>query len=129
MARAARSYGDSGPIPAMVGGISASVPVAGFYRARLVSGGHPVGVRIWHGPPHDPITGEELDRSWRWQATMNGEPIDLFRVWPRCAGEPIDQVEHDYLASVHKWAVEHQPDSPQANPTRKIDLLTAPIPF
>ena len=45
-------------------------PIPGFYRMRLRSGGQPVGVRVWFGPPADPVTGEELDRSWRWQATV-----------------------------------------------------------
>lgn len=38
--------------------------------------------RIWYGPPLDPETGEELDRSWRWQATLAGEEVALERIWP-----------------------------------------------
>ena len=104
-------------------------PVAGFYRRRLRSGGVYVGIRIWHGPPHDPVTGEELDRSWRWQAEANGKPIDLERVWPKCAGDPIGPAEHAYLVAQQRWGEAEAPDSPQANPTRRVDLLNAPIPL
>jgi hypothetical protein len=110
-------------------GFSVEVPTAGLYRFRLVRGGHPVGIRIWHGPPRDPLTGEELDRGHRWQATANGEPIDLDRVWPRCGREPITQAEHDYLCVIQNWARENAPDSPAADPRKKIDLITSPLPF
>lgn len=104
-------------------------PVAGYYRMRLRSGGIQVGVRIWHGAPLDPVTGEELDRSHRWQAVANEAPIDLTRVWPKCAASPVDAAEYEYLASVQSWAKQHAPNSPQANPHRKINPLTAPTPF
>lgn len=109
--------------------IRPDVPVAGYYRMKLRRGGMYVAVRIWHGPPHDPVTGEELDRSWRFQATINGEPAELDRVWPSCAGEPITEAEAAYLTNLQAWGREHAPDSPQANPHRKVDLLSAPISF
>lgn len=104
-------------------------PVAGFYRMRMRSGGTFVGVRIWHGAPHDPVTGEELDRSHRWQATVNRGLVNLDRVWPKCAADPVDEGEYQYLCTVHQWAKENAPDSPQANPMRRINPLTAPTPF
>lgn len=131
MSRARSVYADAAPVTAAAAGYSADVPTAGWYRFRLVSGGHPVAVKIWHGPPHDPDTGEELDRGWRWQAQANGEPIDLDRVWPGCAREPIPAAEAEYLLGVAVWARENAPDSPQANPRKKIDLLDSatPLPF
>lgn len=110
-------------------GVSPDTPVAGFYRARLRSGGMMVGIRIWYGAPHDPVTGDEMDRSHRWQAEANGRYIELDHVWPGCAGEPIDQAEHDHLKSLQDWAVNHAPASSMANPYRKADLLTMPLPF
>ena len=110
-------------------GIRVDVPTAGYYRHRMVKGGHPVGVRIWHGPPLDPITREELDRSWRWQATVNNKDIDIDRVWPRVAGSPIDQAEHDHLAAMNSWAAEHAPEHSAADPMKPVDLLNAPIGF
>jgi hypothetical protein len=110
-------------------GFNPDTPIAGLYRLKLRSGAVWCAVRIWHGPPHDPVTGEEMDRSHRWQATLNGRPFDIERAWPRCADEPIDEAEHAYLIATERWAVENAPSSPQANPERRIDMLTAPPPF
>lgn len=104
-------------------------PDPGFYRMKRVRGGVWCAVRIWHGPPHDPDTGEELDRSWRWQATLDGEPVELRVVWPYCAREPIDQTEHDYLVSLRAWAVEHAPETPEAAPRQRVDLDSMKPPF
>jgi hypothetical protein len=86
-------------------------------------------IRLWHGPPLDPETGEELDRAHNWQATANGKPIDLDRVWPVCCHEPIDQKEYDYLLSRIAWGKKHAPDGADANPHRPADPLTTPILF
>lgn len=110
-------------------GFDPDLPIAGLYRFKLVSGGVFVAVKIWWGAPLDPIDGTELDRAPRWQATANSEQISLERVWPKCAAEPIDQAEADYLAKRKAWAERAAPDSPQADPRRRIDLLTAPLPF
>lgn len=110
-------------------GFDADKPIEGYYRMRLRSGAAYCGVRIWHGAPLDPLTGEEMDRGHRWQALVNGSLFDLARVWPKCAADPVDEAEYRYLCEVHSWAREHAPDSPQANPMRRIDPLTAPTPF
>jgi len=44
-------------------GIDPDVPIAGFYRFKFVTGGHPVAVRLWFGAPIEPWTGEEMDRA------------------------------------------------------------------
>ena len=106
-------------------------PVAGFFRMRLIQGSVRGGVHIWNGPPHDPVTGEELDRSWRWQATFNGEAIDFDVVWPRCVGDPITEQDHErYIARV-RWARINAPDSAYAERGRRIDPLSTnePLPF
>jgi hypothetical protein len=95
----------------------------------LRSGAAPVGIRIWFGQPYDPVTGELMDRSLRWQAEANGEPIALEQVWPRCAREPIDEREYRFLTERAAWARENAPTSPHANPHRPIDPMTAPPPF
>ena len=59
---------------------------------------------------------------------INGEPIDLERVWPACAGEPIDQAEHDHLAGLQAWGREHG-HAAIADPRRRLDPLASPIPF
>lgn len=106
-------------------------PQAGFYRTKLRSGSIIGGVHIWHGPPFDPDTGEEMDRSWRWQAKFDGEPIDIDRVWPVCAGSPISEEEYRRLVARREWAKQHAPASAYAEPGRKYDPLSSstPIPF
>lgn len=107
--------------------VSISVPVAGFFRYRLRRGAITVGVEIFFGPPHDPVTGEELDRSWRWQAHCNGRYVEFERVWPNCAGAPISAEEYRYLSSLQAWGEQHAPASPEANPRKPVNWLTAPL--
>jgi len=127
MVRARLDYSQRSEFRAV--GFDPDEPIAGYYRMRLRSGAAFCGIRIWHGAPLDPVTGEEMDRSHRWQAQANGEPIDLERVWPKCAADPVDEAEHQYLCGVQAWAKKNAPDSPQANPMRRINPLTAPTPF
>jgi len=115
--------------PAAGQGFDPDTPIEGFYRFRLRSGAVPVGVRIWWGQPLDPIDGSVLDRSYRWNATANGRPIDLERVWPKCADDPIDEAEATHLAGLQAWGEQHAPGSAFADPTKRIDPLTAPTPF
>lgn len=127
MTRAPLNY--TAPHQAAAGtGYSVTQPTEGWYQMRLVAGGVKVGIRIFHGPPKDPVTGEELDRSWRWQAECNGEPIDIDRVWPSAGREPITAAEYQYLTEMARWAARHAPESPAANPCRPIDLIAAPLP-
>lgn len=109
-----------------------SVPVAGYFRHRLRSGSIAVGVRIHYGPPLDPVTGEVLDRSWRWMADVNGKPFaDFDRIWPGCTGEPISEAEYHNYCARQRWAREHAPESSYAEPGRKMDPFSAatPLPF
>ncbi len=110
-------------------GFDPDIPIAGWYRARLRSGAVFVGVHIWHGLPLDPVTGEEMDRAPRWNATANGAPIDLALVWPKCAADPIDEAEHEFLIRRQTWAETHQPNTPLANPLQRADPLQSPILF
>lgn len=117
--------------PVVGQGFDADTPVEGWYRTKLRSGGVYVGVRVWHGAPLDPVTGEEMDRSHRWQAHVNGSYIDLARVWPGCADEPISEADYRHYCRVQQWGEQHAPDSALADPTRRIDLLSpaTPLPF
>jgi len=130
MTRALHQYGDGGVVPADYVGLDASTPTEGFYRMRLRSGAVPCGVRIWYGPPFDPDTGEEMDRSWRWQAEANGDSVDIDDVWPPRRGfTAIDETEYRLLCKRTEWAREHAPDSAIADARRRNDPLTAPIAF
>lgn len=130
MTRAPRTYGDRARHRAFEG-LDVSTPTAGFYRMKLRSGGVYGAVKVWHGPPLDPVTGEELDRSWRWQATYDGQDIDLDRVWPACGREPISEAEYTRLIMQSTWARQNAPDSAYADHGRKIDRLSpdTPLPF
>lgn len=128
MTRAQKSYSEASRQPQPpVAGVDVSEPVAGFYRMKLRSGGVLVGIRLWFGQPPDPITGELLDRSWRWQAEANGRPIDFDTAWPKCVGEPVDAREHAHLCSLQAWGEQNAPHSPEANPNKPVNWLTAPL--
>lgn len=87
------------------------------------------GVRLWHGPPLDPIDGSVLDRSWRWMAEFDGEPIDFERVWPACTGQPITEAEYRQLVARREWARREAPGSAYAEPGRKVDFLSRKTPL
>lgn len=103
------------------------VPETGCYRIRLRRGAPWSAVRIWLGRPVDPATGEEMsERGFRWQATLNGAPADLYDLWPGCARERISCEEHDRIAQQNATMDE---DSPFFDPRKPIDLRSAPAPF
>lgn len=132
MSRVARTYGERNHRRIVVAGaIAADTPVEGFYRFRMGADTVRGAVRIWFGPPHDPVTGEELDRSWRWQAEFDGEPVDFDRVWPACAKERLTEAEYEARVNRRAWARKHAPDSAYAERGRKLDPLSrnTPLPF
>jgi hypothetical protein len=102
-------------------------------------------VKIWFGPPLDPLTRQPLERSHRWNMLLNDEPVSAdptFRepegdpyapwwgdVWPQCSGSPIAPGHYAYLVASIRHARQHDPEHPFARPDRKIDLRTAPLPF
>lgn len=96
-------------------------PIVGFYRVKLVKNGPWCSARLWYGVPADPLTGEPLDRSPRWQALRAGNECALNDLWPWCHGNEIDKAEYNYLLSVEKWAV-NAPDAPEHDPRKAIDL-------
>lgn len=108
-------------------GFDPDTPVMGFYKMRLRSGARFVGVRIWFGAPLDPVTGEEMDRSHRWQAQAEGAYIDLEQVWPKCAADRITEQEYAYLLSLGDWSQQHAPSV--ADPFKRVDPLSSPILF
>lgn len=106
-------------------GWSADALEEGYYRIRRNAGSVWRPIAIWFGPPLDPVTGEELERSWRWQILFCGRFIwDESLVWPYCKGEPIDRAEYDYLIARLQHA-ERDPRDPYAHPTGRVDWLTS----
>jgi len=101
-------------------------PRKGFYRSRLIRDGIHVGVMIWHGRPV--ISGEGQDRSPRWCCAVDGfttddagELLDPYGVWPWCAGHPISHREYAFLKRRRRWAKQHAPEHPAAQPRRPVD--------
>ena len=101
----------------------------------------PVPVRAWYGPPIDPLTGERLDRSWRWQFEFNGLPLEVYAsaigldsgsilesFWPRARGSKIPGAEYEYLIATRAHALDHDAGSPFASTRGRIDLLSSSIP-
>lgn len=103
-------------------------PAPGFYRIRKVKGGPFVAVRIWLGHPLDPATGEELkERGMRWQCQLNGcELVPVEDYWPGVAKHAISQADHDRICALSRTM---NPKHPFYDPRRRIDRLTAPVPF
>lgn len=94
----------------------------------MVRGGAPAGVRIFYGPPLDPVTGEEMDRGHRWQAQVNGQYEELERVWPACMREPIDEAEYRFMVRASEHARKHDGYSPLGQPRKRVDWDSATPP-
>lgn len=101
----------------------------------------PLPVRIWWGAPLDPDTGEEMDRSPRWQVAIAGQIIGeeplrvgeqtitcLSDFWPQCSYHPIDEADYHYRLELAAWAGEHDPNDPHGDTSAKIDPLTVSLP-
>lgn len=99
-------------------------PEPGYFCIRLVKGGPWVAAEIRH-----------IDGAWL--ALIDGVPKtphpdpaqaeDVFRIWHY--GERIPNYEHAFMV---QWAAHvrvFQPDAPEANPTRPINVGREPPPF
>lgn len=115
---------------------NAGRPEPGFFALRLVKGGVEVAARITYGPTRDPDTGDALDRSHYYAAEIDGQPDPspapspsdrVFRVWHY--GRRIAESEFRYLTERGRWAREHAPAAPEANPRARVDLATLELPF
>lgn len=128
MARATLDYAARRAPAARAAGFDPDAPVSGFYRHRLRAGAVYVAVRIWFGEPREPWTGEVMDRAPRWNASVNGQWIEVEEVWPVCADAPISAQEAAYLTSLQAWGAEHG-HAAIADPRRRLDPLHTPLLF
>lgn len=88
-------------------------PVEGFYATRLVKDGPLVTVKIW-----------QVDTEW-WHVEIDGKPgtvVDLYRVWPGCAKQPLTVGEYDTMRRRANMATVFAPNHPLSNPRKKVDL-------
>ena len=109
-----------------------SMPAEGHWLIRLVRNGPPVAASIrWvettvePGVPENDMAGT---RSRFMAAFINGEPVDIDRVW-LVRGHAIDEAEYNFRIADFEHACQWRPDDPVAEPTKKIDLMRAPMPF
>lgn len=132
MTRAHLDYARVNEIIAPRLGVDVTTPVAGFFKIKLGRDTVVRAVEVYYGAPHDPVTGEELDRSWRWQARLDdGTLIDFDRVWPACARDPISEAEFRRCVARTDWARTHAPGSSYADSRKRRDPLSTsePLPF
>jgi hypothetical protein len=77
-------------------------PEPGFFKVQLQSRGPYYAAKVQYAPSQDPITGEELDRSWFWSVWIDGDLVadpapcpvvaGVFRVWEH--GTTISEREY-----------------------------------
>lgn len=104
------------------------------YAVKLHKDGVNVGLCLEFGPPRDPETGDELDRSWLWRAFRDGapEPIENCVIEfdsdgePVVKGEPVDELEYERLVQDRAWARKYTPNDPAANPRKAVDIAKMP---
>lgn len=120
-----------------------SDPRPGFFRVREVAGGPWMPARIFRPCPLE----MPVDAPWQWldrwpplQADIDGRPVSIDRVWTwgepilahrrhyeLCSPQALD--EWMYLTLAAAWERRHAPEGPLANPRRRVDFSTAPLPF
>lgn len=125
-----------------IGSVAPWPPVAGYYATKLVRGGPRVPIRIWFGLAV--IDGEAQDRSPGWFVEIDGRtdrlergedgyecriPLDVQKVWPFCAKDPITEAEYRFLIADAAHARDWRPDHPKANPREAVDFNTMRLPF
>ncbi len=107
------------------------IPSPGFYRFRRVKGGPWVAAEITFGPAVDPVTGETLDRSPRFDVRVSGAAVtgpeakwmlDRVHHW----GQPITESEHALLCATRDWALKHAPHMPEATPEKTVVVTEIP---
>ena len=106
---------------------------AKYYRVRLAKGSPFSALKVWWGSAIDPVTQEVMcERPGMWRAVLNGEHVPIEDVSflnddamaePVIRGEIIDEIDYEVLLRTYLRAKVYEPDSPQANPRKKVDPL------
>ena len=107
-----------------------SQPETGHWLIRLVKHGPwvPACIALVETTAEPGEPENIMERSPFIAAFINGEPVDIDRVW-LVRGQPITADEYRFRCAVTDWAMANAPESPEATPTKRIDLLQAPLPF
>ncbi len=62
-------------------------------------------------------------------ATICGDPASVVMVWNSACGRPIEKHHYCALIAQYEWDLQHDPDSPLANPRRPVDLNRLTVAF
>jgi hypothetical protein len=104
--------------------------VPGFWMVKLHRRGLPTPAAImWLHTvcePDDPAN--LMERSPFLGGFISGDPARVEDVWHR-RGEAITADEYEFQVAVVRHCREHEPDAPEANPRRAIDLRNVPSVF
>jgi len=113
-------------------------PEPGFYVMRLRSGAPLVSAVIYQlcpmvipqplsvAGPHPDDWCRPLDRSPRFEARLDGKPVDIDRVWTTRSLRRVSHTEFDFRSGpLQRWAREN-PSAPEARPHRPVDLGAMP---
>lgn len=103
------------------------IPQCGFYQRRLVHLGPFVAARIWREPEIDFITEQPSGRDVL-LCEVDGKRREPFDQWGYLCTAPISERDFRHMCGVTKWAREHAPTEPEANPNRPVDFMTVKPP-
>ena len=113
-------------------------PRPGFYVMRLRPGAPVIPAVIYRlcpmvipqpltvAGPHPDEWCRPLDRSPRFEARLDGQRVDLDRVWTARSLRPVSCTEYEFRSGpLRRWAREN-PGAPEAQPHRPVDLAAIP---
>lgn len=109
-------------------------PRPGYWAARLAKNAPEIGIAIlWEVTPDPYVPQNSMDRSPVVTGYINGKEVDCANWSPdhrlnTMRRRPITKAEYDWLLADRRWATAHEPESPEANPFRKIEKVKASPP-
>lgn len=102
-------------------------PQSGYYKRKLTHGGPYVGARIWREREIDYLSRKATHNDVI-LCEVNGTRRDAKDEWMRLVSQPITEIEFLHNQATGKWAREHAPKDPMADPTKRTDWNTVPAP-
>lgn len=113
---------------------------AGFYQRPGTKGGIMLAIHLWRGwgkqdgrdldislSPEGEwliVPTDFIERRFGWHACLDNVTVHPWEVWPGCSGDEIDEIEYRRLLVERYRAINFLPDSPFADPRKKVDWLT-----
>lgn len=102
-------------------------PQCGWYARRLVPGGVEVPCRIFMEQPTDEESGDLIGDEVM-LCEVDFDRKDPFEEWSWLCGNPITEIEFDYLKALRRYCGEHAPNEPYADPRKPVDWSKLPPP-